>query len=237
MRGRPDFTPLGVEYVRIIPAHAGQTGSQTVLLRCLADHPRACGANLLCRLPRVGEFGSSPRMRGKRHCLSPMYSCRRIIPAHAGQTASRSQARTLPTDHPRACGANYACCSASVSPYGSSPRMRGKLALSLAPCPGVRIIPAHAGQTGGRWRLRRARPDHPRACGANTVQGAAFAGVVGSSPRMRGKHVLGDTPFVRIRIIPAHAGQTSTPMSVPCSISDHPRACGANRPVHDLYKS
>ena len=51
-------------------------------------------------------------------------------------------------------------------------------------------------------------PDHPRACGANGGDDAPVAVELGSSPRMRGKPVGFLRNTVRLRIIPAHAGQT-----------------------------
>ena len=52
------------------------------------------------------------------------------------------------------------------------------------------------------------RPDHPRACGANAVQGKGCPAVDGSSPRVRGKRAAIDGRHACIRIIPARAGQT-----------------------------
>ena len=88
MRGKRRPTPAGERALRIIPAHAGQTSPVASASGAPADHPRACGANQ----QRAGEAqlacGSSPRMRGKRHGPVRMYVDGRIIPAHAGQTAS-----------------------------------------------------------------------------------------------------------------------------------------------------
>ena len=51
----------------------------------------------------------------------------------------------------------------------------------------------------------------------------------GSSPRVRGKLDEFLAQEGHLRIIPARAGQTSTPMSPKNSRPDHPRACGANQ--------
>ena len=45
---------------------------------------------------------------------------------------------------------------------------------------------------------------------------------------MRGKHVVGVHDAVEVRIIPAHAGQTSQRTRPQANGTDHPRACGAN---------
>ena len=48
----------------------------------------------------------------------------------------------------------------------------------------------------------------------------------GSSPRMRGTHGQHRTSRVRVRIIPAHAGNTRGPSKPRVAQPDHPRACG-----------
>ena len=45
---------------------------------------------------------------------------------------------------------------------------------------------------------------------------------------MRGKRFEHGRHRTRLRIIPAHAGQTSPPICSPCLQTDHPRTCGAN---------
>ena len=55
---------------------------------------------------------------------------------------------------------------------------------------------------------------------------------------MRGKHAVAGAARRVVRIIPAHAGQTSGLTYPMPSVADHPRACGANfrvREVVDAY--
>ena len=172
--------------------------------------------------------GSSPRMRGKLGHCHGCYGRARIIPAHAGQTSGHPAWSVPGTDHPRACGANLANLSHKRIRDGSSPRMRGKPGGRTQRLEQRRIIPAHAGQTCLRSIRLVSVPDHPRACGANVDQTTIATRENGSSPRMRGKlsvigHHRGDG-----RIIPAHAGQTSTYSLLRMRWTDHPRACGAN---------
>ena len=132
------------------------------------------------------------------------------------------------SDHPRACGANYKTRLRGRARSGSSPRMRGKRQSLTAKQKRQRIIPAHAGQTTRRGCGGAHVPDHPRACGANCRSGTPPRGGIGSSPRMRGKPVPAFPALSVIRIIPAHAGQTSTGLPSVPHCTDHPRACGAN---------
>ena len=170
-------------------------------------------------------------MRGKLWQNRDFWLRLRIIPAHAGQTSSTYTESSWITDHPRACGANPQIFTDKEYMIGSSPRMRGKLRPVTARPSRIRIIPAHAGQTVSAVAQHNTLPDHPRACGANDHKRATHVCSSGSSPRMRGKRAGGKHDGRRVRIIPAHAGQTiisAQLMSVP---PDHPRACGANEPV------
>ena len=91
-----------------------------------------------------------------------------------------------------------------------------------------RIIPARAGQTHDYKVIGDPRPDHPRACGANTLSVYTPCSGSGSSPRVRGKPLLKSGLYLFNRIIPARAGQTSRMVRLSDWMSDHPRACGAN---------
>ena len=152
---------------RIIPAHAGQTLYEPYEVPSPSDHPRACGANgrLGYKVTRI--TGSSPRMRGKPRQPAEAGFGFRIIPAHAGQTTRAWNHPNTTSDHPRACGANWALSIARPATIGSSPRMRGKRDYPIAHYWTRRIIPAHAGQTGTAGTVRIGHADHPRACGAN----------------------------------------------------------------------
>ena len=112
--------------------------------------------------------------------------------------------------------------------------MRGKRGGVRLTCPTSRIIPAHAGQTPATPAYALMYADHPRACGANGVMMIGVNGADGSSPRMRGKLANWLRLCVSIRIIPAHAGQTSRETDVRYPAWDHPRACGANSPVNGM---
>ena len=106
--------------------------------------------------------------------------------------------------------------------------MRGKLEVKEFKSTATRIIPAHAGQTSTLGMTVVRPSDHPRACGANLFDSSSSTHAVGSSPRMRGKHLGADRFNQRGRIIPAHAEQTFPQLFCPVFCSDHPRACGAN---------
>ena len=114
--------------------------------------------------------------------------------------------------------------------------MRGKQIARLRFHEQGRIIPARAGQTRACRRCHPPFPDHPRACGANGAQQGKQVGSAGSSPRVRGKRPcvgIGRRPR---RIIPARAGQTMIVRIGLMTVSDHPRACGANMGMTEKLK-
>ena len=246
VRGKRVVRVPGRLPARIIPARAGQTARRCRAAPERPDHPRACGANGKAFHTEENLPGSSPRVRGKRRhwggilasdhpraCGANSSSrcvadCSTGSSPRAGQTNSTSNWMCGKADHPRACGANSGLTYLVPSVAGSSPRVRGKRILGSLLRVGCRIIPARAGQTRCRRPVCSRCPDHPRACGANWHTRAVADGLYGSSPRVRGKHVVEADGDSAIGIIPARAGQTRPPHTDWLSRPDHPRACGAN---------
>ena len=68
----------------IIPARAGSSQPYSMSCRCLGDHPRVCGEQLMDEIKLKPCPGSSPRVRGAALDWSPGDGCRGIIPACAG---------------------------------------------------------------------------------------------------------------------------------------------------------
>ena len=130
---------------------------------------------------------------------------------------------------------------------GSSPRMRGTLALRGGLRELLGIIPAYAGNTQHGRGFRTAVWDHPRVCGEHSWRASRAAPMAGSSPRMRGEHIWtgcmtsrtsGSSPRMRGThydkfpqlepegIIPAYAGNTGMSVRTLANWRDHPRVCG-----------
>ena len=113
-------------------------------------------------------------------------------------------------------------------------RGKGDVALRLRPLAG--IIPAGAGksaQCGPKWSACR---DHPRGCGEKLALLGSQVGVMGSSPRVRGKALrfMVRVPFVGI--IPAGAGKSPVNRRRIISRRDHPRGCGEKSPLPNRYE-
>ena len=115
----------------------------------------------------------------------------------------------------------------TVTP-GSSPLTRGKLPTGRPAGRRRRLIPAHAGKTdsGNRsWIISRA---HPRSRGENTERTKTMKAYRGSSPLTRGKPAARGPAEPRSRLIPAHAGKTTTAPRRLSALWAHPRSRGEN---------
>ena len=86
MRGTLPLSFFLFPFLRIIPAHAGNTDRTVLGVKFLSDHPRACGEHPDRERENLRSSGSSPRMRGTRMDHIVMVYKDRIIPAHAGNT-------------------------------------------------------------------------------------------------------------------------------------------------------
>ena len=209
MRGTLDRADH-IERIRgIIPAHAGNTTPMIPRISQAWDHPRACGEHDCVPLDFPLDSGSSPRMRGTPSFPTNVRGCIGIIPAHAGNTLYRMLVSERDWNHPRACGEHEISVLILRLSQGSSPRMRGTPKESAFSRLHTGIIPAHAGNTLVAFSGNSTCRDHPRACGEHAVEKLCEERCRGSSPRMRGTPFLSERIGAFMRIIPAHAGNTS----------------------------
>ena len=111
---------------------------------------------------------------------------------------------------------------------GSSPRVRGKLFVRYFTWTRWRLIPACAGKTKAFYGVHFLSPAHPRVCGENSALKCLCVVVIGSSPRVRGKHRSMAVFEKILRLIPACAGKTIGKMFTLRVGTAHPRVCGEN---------
>ena len=135
------------EAMRVIPAWAGNTGTALPRAESPSGHPRvggehACGPGVF-----VNSGGSSPRGRGTLGSNDLIATDRRVIPAWAGNTASRSTSTLLSPGHPRVGGEHENSAEEDDANTGSSPRGRGTPELQQDLAGDRRVIPAWAGNT------------------------------------------------------------------------------------------
>ena len=186
-RGKLHRLQPGLVEGRLIPAHAGKTPCLQDRRRWGAAHPRSRGENLTRSMYWSQGKGSSPLTRGKQKRICEMTNVYRLIPAHAGKTASTASLSTSRPAHPRSRGENGPLPSEGMELDGSSPLTRGK---HLRPVHRRRrqgLIPAHAGKTLESDPVGWVGEAHPRSRGENLVRIATSPVLVGSSPLTRGK--------------------------------------------------
>ena len=109
-----------------------------------------------------------------------------IIPAGAGHFKFFVLCVSRIWDHPRRCGAFENTTNTRTSGSGSSPQVRG---ISLTPETTLGfdgIIPAGAGHLVITSTSRAASRDHPRRCGAFSLDALVVDPGMGSSPQVRG---------------------------------------------------
>ena len=166
-------------------------------------------------------------MRGVYSTCTNIYPTHfRIIPAHAGFTATSDVEMPWNGDHPRTRGVYTPAHISALRARGSSPHTRGLPARAFQAVGERGIIPAHAGFTTPRSGSTGRDPDHPRTRGVYLDLWGARPAVVGSSPHTRGlpRRAAGRPP--PSRIIPAHAGFTWAVGRCTWRGLDHPRTRG-----------
>ena len=169
-----------------------------------------CGENSPNSHCGLASDGSSPRVRGKLRFERLSQLMPGLIPACAGKTMCIVILPFNRPAHPRVCGENVVVSTGSAWRFGSSPRVRGKHPRRPGRRRGRGLIPACAGKTSPTSPRGSPTSAHPRVCGENSRCAAARRGSSGSSPRVRGKHLIGELLSDSGRLIPACAGKTAT---------------------------
>ena len=191
-------------------------------------HPRSRGENSVADTEIATHRGSSPLTRGKLPGENDSRAWAGLIPAHAGKTITWLAQLITSWAHPRSRGENVRRAQYPPPTGGSSPLTRGKRAACEDRDFRRRLIPAHAGKTRRRTLSRRCPRAHPRSRGENFRLRCGQVGACGSSPLTRGKRGVEHDVRLTIRLIPAHAGKTSTSWTKTPPSGAHPRSRGEN---------
>ena len=208
-RGTQVVDHLHVAGLRFIPAHAGNTRSRTSRRSGGSVHPRSRGEHLIALNKARQKIGSSPLTRGTR------------------QGQLHLQANQLV--HPRSRGEHDVVKCRHAKPGGSSPLTRGTPLRSYRRPPGVRFIPAHAGNTTAVAEARAGSAVHPRSRGEHIPPPCSACQNDGSSPLTRGTHNGSWMESRCERFIPAHAGNTIRRPVRRSRLSVHPRSRGEHK--------
>ena len=150
----------------------------------------------------------------------------RFIPACAGNAPATSGYPQSVSVHPRLCGERCHVPAAQVVCVGSSPPVRGTPPVRLARRSSRRFIPACAGNAQTCSAINTSETVHPRLCGERKCRSKINRAVGGSSPPVRGTHVLIFAECVQQRFIPACAGNAGMLLEIIRVAPVHPRLCG-----------
>ena len=115
---------------------------------------------------------------------------------------------------------------ASSPTLGSSPHARGARAGRARQAKQEGIIPAYAGSTGVRMKVKHGERDHPRMRGEHAAGAPPGPECWGSSPHARGAQSASHGVAHEQGIIPACAGSTPRRCRARRRRGDHPRMRG-----------
>ena len=227
-RGKPQSSAFAMLTLRSIPAWAGETVISSKNPISLRVYPRVGGGNLRAsrRQPRLG--GLSPRGRGKPNCACEPPDVARSIPAWAGETHKLAYLALQKSVYPRVGGGNATIAASGVPRSGLSPRGRGKRIAQIANSRRRRSIPAWAGETLIALLINNNFRVYPRVGGGNPNALRLAAGILGLSPRGRGKPIFGGRRCEGAGSIPAWAGETSACAAAAAGSRVYPRVGGGN---------
>ena len=226
VRGNLQVVIQPIEPGGSIPARAGEPAVDDAADGARRVYPRACGGTRGGAGGPHLHGGLSPRVRGNHHRPHADHPPRRSIPARAGEPNPYAGFLPLTRVYPRACGGTQPNTCYHQARAGLSPRVRGNLAHLAARGEVAGSIPARAGEPRRpRWLGTRATV-YPRACGG-TADGQVVAGLQGGlSPRVRGNRPGGLRGLIRLRSIPARAGEPNPTKRTDAVYRVYPRACG-----------
>nr|CBX81714.1 hypothetical protein EAIL5_2894 [Erwinia amylovora ATCC BAA-2158] len=198
---------------RFIPAHAGNTRFCCISSRLKTVYPRSRGEHKTASTIFHVNAGLSPLTRGTRPSILPGIDQRRFIPAHAGNTRRVLFSGRLVSVYPRSRGEHFLLYSLSDEEAGLSPLTRGTPHSILFRASFQRFIPAHAGNTVKLIVTLNFVAVYPRSRGEHPAPGRVFRASVGLSPLTRGTQNIWGSNQRYGWFIPAHAGNTSLPMT------------------------
>ena len=175
-----------VDHRGLIPARAGNTTMKTSQAGWKRAHPRSRGEHPIGSEMFDLPSGSSPLARGTQHPVHAVRNGGGLIPARAGNTATRHVRYEITGAHPRSRGEHHHDETIDSQVTGSSPLARGTRVQNSCSVYVVGLIPARAGNTRVPFQWLRVRGAHPRSRGEHMLVDRINTAGEGSSPLARG---------------------------------------------------
>ena len=149
-----------------------------------------------------------------------------LIPARAGNTHHPTPHHAATRAHPRSRGEHAFRRGSKPPGPGSSPLARGTRPFHREGRAGSGLIPARAGNTKTKRRIRGAARAHPRSRGEHILPEGRMVRDSGSSPLARGTLLILDQQVQAGGLIPARAGNTTFERITLHLFRAHPRSRG-----------
>ncbi len=153
------------------------------------------------------RYGQSPHARGSHKISARGVFTDWSIPACAGEPMRACSQKWRTMVNPRMRGGARYPTGHSRPCSGQSPHARGSLKNLIRRYGLPGSIPAYAGEPGLRPATKRPDGVNPRIRGGAAHFGADGVAEVGQSPHTRGSHFSAQNNAMRIRSIPAYAGE------------------------------
>ena len=222
-RGTPDLIVQFCDFLRFIPAGAGNTAARSIHGKPTAVYPRWRGEHLGGSVEISNSSGLSPLARGTRAIASVQAIPERFIPAGAGNTKMVRFTSGLGAVYPRWRGEHRRQAGQKLAIVGLSPLARGTLQKIEASQSILRFIPAGAGNTAPVSKPPRYISVYPRWRGEHLPAIPMAPLRTGLSPLARGTPLILYSCLNMRRFIPAGAGNTKCLISEFWKKSVYPR--------------
>ena len=211
---------------RSIPACAGEPRAGGPGRACCRVYPRVCGGTHHATSRFQSLTGLSPRVRGNPSAHTTGRGIGRSIPACAGEPPGSGRTTPPKEVYPRVCGGTPEGSATRPSNAGLSPRVRGNPGGPLPAGRASGSIPACAGEPTPGRPAPRSTWVYPRVCGGTSCWPSTMRSKQGLSPRVRGNLLDCSLLRLRMRSIPACAGEPEA-LAVSRSVYEvYPRVCG-----------
>ena len=185
-----------------------------------------CGGTIQRPGWRSQSSGLSPRVRGNLVLRTRKESPTRSIPACAGEPVTIKLDMDPDTVYPRVCGGTGCFRFNAKHTEGLSPRVRGNRGGAMVYSPGIRSIPACAGEPPSGRSSEPLPAVYPRVCGGTYTTLRRDFFLSGLSPRVRGNPTVLSSDLIGKRSIPACAGEPQRRQAGAWKLMVYPRVCG-----------
>jgi hypothetical protein len=237
VRGRRSWTRLRRRDDRNSPACAGTTHTAGRTGTPSTEQPRVCGDDPVVRCADGTEYGTAPRVRGRRGVHLQRRAKAGNSPACAGTTLGNVSATGALGEQPRVCGDDEDAEGVDNPFAGTAPRVRGRRTHRRRICGRRRNSPACAGTTDRHMFLRAHRGEQPRVCGDDDSPIARIFIRRGTAPRVRGRRLPAGRHQESTGNSPACAGTTPEVSPRRPWLGEQPRVCGDDLLDHKGGKS